>query len=252
MIQFFNTFFTQPLFNLLVVLYDFIPGNDLGVAIIALTVLIKLALWPLSRQAIASQKALQELQPKLEEIKKRYKDNKEQQAKEMMALYKNEKVNPLSSCLPLLIQLPFLIAVFHVFQIGFSPDALQNLYSFVPNPGTLNPIMFGFLDLSKANIFLAVVTGAVQFWQAKMLISRRPIKEVTKDKDSGAKDEDMMAIMNKQMLYFMPLITIVIGSSLPAGLVLYWFITTLLTVAQQYVMFNKDKKVTPDEGQVIN
>src|SRR3989338_65550 len=115
MAELFNTILVQPLFNLLVFFYNLIPGHDLGMAIIVLTVVIKLVLYPLSRQSIRSQKALKDLQPKMDALKKQYKDNKEKQAKAMMELYKTEKVNPLSSCLPLLIQLPFLIAVFHVF-----------------------------------------------------------------------------------------------------------------------------------------
>ena len=147
MIELFNTVLTEPLFNLLVFLYNNIPGNDFGIAIILLTILIKLALLPLSHQAIKGQKALQDLQPKMEVIKKQYKNDKEGQAKAMMELYKAEKVNPLSSCLPLLIQLPFLLAVYQVLIKGFHPESLGLLYSFVQNPGFINHISFGFLDL---------------------------------------------------------------------------------------------------------
>src|SRR3990167_1482780 len=131
MVELFNTLLTQPLFNLMVFLYNFIPGKDLGVSIIIMTFLIKLVLYPLASQSIKSQKALQELQPKMNEIKKKHKDDREAQARAMMELYKNEKVNPLSSCLPLLIQLPFLIAVFHVFNRGLHPESLGQLYSFI-------------------------------------------------------------------------------------------------------------------------
>jgi len=243
MSEIFTTVLYQPILNLLVFLYNVIPGGDLGVSIIVLTIIIKLVLYPLSRQSIKSQKALQDLQPKINEIKKQYKDDKEGQAKAMMALYKNNKVNPLSSCLPLLIQLPFLIAVFQVFRTGLQPESLDLLYSFITNPGQLNQISFGFLNLAEPNIILAVLTGAAQFWQTKMLSSSRP-KKVT----PGAKDEDMMAMMNKQMLYFMPVITVVIGASLPAGLIIYWLITTLLTVFQQQIMF---RKKSDEEVEVI-
>ena len=103
MVGLFNIFLYQPILNLLVFLYNIISGHDLGVAIIVLTILIKILLYPLTKQSIKGQKALQDLQPKIEEIKRKFKDNKEQQAKETMALYKNEKVNPLSSCLPLIL-----------------------------------------------------------------------------------------------------------------------------------------------------
>lgn len=242
-VEFFNTILTDPLFNVLVWLYNVIPGNDLGVAIIVLTILIKAALFPLSAQSIKAQKSLQELQPKIEELKKKYKDDREAQAREMMALYKAEKVNPLSSCLPLLIQLPFLIAVFHVFSRGFDAENLNALYPFVMNPGMLNPIGFGFLDLAVPNIILAFITGAAQFWQARMLTHTR------QPKVEGSKDENMMASVNKQMMYIMPVITVVISMSLPAGLVLYWLITTVLTALQQILVF---KKMNPQDQSVVN
>ncbi|MFA6322177.1 MAG: YidC/Oxa1 family membrane protein insertase [Candidatus Buchananbacteria bacterium] len=240
MIQLFNTILVQPLLNLLVFIYNTVPGNDLGIAIIILTLLIKLVLYPLSLQAIRSQKAMQELQPKMEEIKRLYKNEKEKQAKAMMDLYKENKVNPFSSCLPLLIQIPFLLAVYQVFRVGLQSKSFELLYPFVQNPGTMNLISVGFLDLSKPNLILAAITALAQFWQTKMLMTKMPPKEVRKTE--GSKDEDMMAMMNKQMLYFMPAMTFFIGFSLPSGLILYWLVMTLLTVLQQYFMFGKKKK----------
>jgi YidC/Oxa1 family membrane protein insertase len=240
MIWAFNTILYQPLFNLLVWFYDILPGHDIGLAILLLTVLIKLILYPFSLQALKAQKALAELQPKIEEMKAKYKDNKEAMSREMMNLYKENKVNPLSSCLPVLIQLPFLIAVYQVFIKGLSSQGLENLYSFVANPGYINAVSAGFLDLSKPNLILAVLAGAAQFWQAKMMPRNTPPKSVA-DKP-GAKDEGMASMMNKQMLYFMPAITVLIGASLPGGLTFYWFLTTLLTVGQQHLYFRKNRQ----------
>ena len=236
---FFNTILYQPLFNLLVWLYNVIPGHDIGLAILLLTLLIKLVLYPFSLQALKAQKALAELQPKIEELKVKYKDNKETMSREMMNLYKENKVNPLSSCLPVLIQLPFLIAVYRVFISGLGSKGLENLYSFVAHPGHINAVSLGFLDLSKPNLILAVLAGAAQFWQAKMMPRQAPPKNVAGS--SGAKDEGMATMMNKQMLYFMPAVTILIGASLPGGLTFYWFLTTLLTVGQQYLYFRNSK-----------
>ena len=240
MTQLFNVVLYQPIFNLLVWLYNIIPGNDIGIAIIVLTVIIKAVLYPLSIQSIKAQKAMKDLQPKLEDLKKRFKDNKEQLSREMMALYKREKINPASSCLPLLIQLPFFIAVYRVFRTGLSNGSLDMLYSFVYNPGTLNPIAFGFLDLSKPNVYLALLAGAAQFWQAKMMTTKQPPKQV--QGKEASKDEGITAAMNKQMLYIMPVITVVIGMSLPGGLALYWFITTLLMALQQLYFFKTGNK----------
>ena len=245
MTELFNSLLTQPLFNLLVFLYDIIPGENLALAIITLTLMIKLVLYPLASQSIKSQKALQELQPKLNDLKKQYKNNREGLAKATMELYKTERVNPLSSCLPLLIQLPFLIAVFHVFSYGLGHESLNQLYYFVPNPGELKTMSFG-IDLSQPNIMLALLTGIAQYFQTKMLThSRQP-------KVSGAKDEDMMAQMNKQMLYFMPVITVFIGATLPSGLIVYWLTMTLLTILQQQLVFKVKKVSTANKLEVID
>jgi YidC/Oxa1 family membrane protein insertase len=234
MAQLFTTIFYQPILNLLVFIYDFVPGHDLGITIIILTIVIKALLLPLSKQSIKSQKSLQDLQPKIDEIKKTYAKDKEAMSKAMMQLYKDSKVNPFSSCLPLIIQLPFLFAVFRVFRTGLSNGSLSLVYAFIHQPETINSIAFGFLDLNKPNIVLAILAGAAQFWQTRMMMSKKP--DV---KTEGSKDENMMAVMNKQMMYFMPVMTVVIGLSLPGGLSLYWFITTALTILQQMYIFKK-------------
>lgn len=233
-----NIFFTvlyQPLFNLLVWLYDVIPGNDIGYAIIAMTAIIRLALLPMSGQSLKSQKAMQDLQPKVNEIKARTKDNKEQQAKELMELYKQEKVNPLSSCLPLIVQLVILLALYQVLSAGLNSTSLEALYTFVPNPGRLDPVFLDKIDLTVPNIALAILAGMVQFVQAKMMITSRPPKAVAHE--SASRDEAMMATMNKSMLYFMPVMTVVIGASLPGGLALYWLVSNVFMVGQQWLVF---------------
>ena len=154
----FQTFFYQPILNLVIFLYNVIPGQDLGVTIIVLTIIIKGALYPLSQSAIKSQKALQDLQPKMEEIKKKFADKKEELGKATLDLYKQNKINPLSSCLPLLIQLPFLIAVFRVFRNGFTGQSMNLLYPFIHHPDAINNIAFGFLNLSvNHNWVLAIL-----------------------------------------------------------------------------------------------
>jgi YidC/Oxa1 family membrane protein insertase len=248
MAHLFTVIFYQPILNLLVFLYKTISFHDLGVAIILLTAVIKLVLWPLGRSSIKSQKALQDLQPKIEELKKTYVGNATELSRATMELYKTNKVNPFSSCLPLLLQLPFLFAVYQVFRDGVG-NKLDFVYSFIGRPETINTISLGFLDLAKPNVYLAILAGLAQFWQAKMMITSQPTV-----KTPGSKDEGMAAIMNKQMLYFMPAITIFIGVSLPGGLTLYWFVLTLFTALQQLVTFNKKSGETAAkivEGEII-
>jgi len=247
MLSIFQTVFYQPILNLLVFLYNIVPGHDLGVAIILLTIIIKLILLPLSKQSIKSQKALQDLQPKINEIKAKYANKKEEMGRVMMQLYKENKVNPFSSCLPLLVQFPFLIAVFRVFRNGFSNGALDLVYPFVYKPEFINSISFGFLELSEPNKILAVLAGIAQFWQAKMMMTKKPAIQ-----SPGSKDEGMAAMMNKQMLYFMPALTVFIGLTLPGGLAFYWFITTVLTALQQlYIFKKKDKEINDNSGEKV-
>jgi len=236
--QLFNAVLYQPIFNIFVGLYNVLPGHDVGAVILVVTVLIRLLVYPLTNSAIKAQKSLQELQPKMEEVKKQYADDKQKQAQALMELYKTHKVNPFASCLPLLIQLPILIALYMVLRDGLASQNLATqLYSFVANPGTINPISFGFINMAKANWILAILAGGAQYWQAKMTMVRKAPPEAGK----GAKDENMMAMMNKQMVYMMPAMTVLIGFSLPAGLTLYWFFSTLLMGLQQVWLFKKGR-----------
>ncbi len=232
----FNALLYQPLFNLFVELYNVIP--DVGVVILIVTLLIKILLYPLTDKSIKAQKALTELQPKLEALKKQYKDNQQMMAQETMKLYKENKVNPFGSCLPLLIQIPVFLALYWVLQRGLTSQDFSPLYSFVQNPGTINTITLGLVDLKTPSIILALLAGAAQFWQSKTMMTKAPPKNA----GEGSKDENMMAMMNKQMLYIFPIMTVIIGINLPAGLSLYWFFSTLLTALQQHFIFKKHKK----------
>ena len=250
MLSLFHTILYQPIFNFFVGLYNVIPGHDVGVVIIIITVLVRAIIYPLTSKSIKAQKAVQDLQPKVDAIKKEYANDQQKQAAALMAVYKDNKVNPFASCLPLLIQLPILIALYTVLRDTLMADKFATeLYSFVSNPGSLNAVSFGFLDLYHKNYVLAVLAGAAQFWQTKMMLTQQPPKNA----GAGAKDESMMATMNKQMMYFMPVMTAFICISLPSGLALYWLFSTLLTVAQQaFLMRGNKKDNTPtDKTNVI-
>lgn len=247
MSQLFFTLLYQPIFNALVLLYNVVPGNDLGVAIVLLTVALKLVLQPLTVKSLRSQRELQRIQPQVAALQKQYKGKQAELSAALMTLYKSEKVNPMSSCLPLLLQLPILIAIYQVFAAGLSkPIADGVLYPLVHNPGTLNHFTLGSFDLLVASPFLAVLAGLAQFWQTKMMVTKRPPVAVP-----GSKDEDMAAVMNKQMVYVMPAMTVVIGLSLPSGLSLYWLVTTLLTVLQQRLFFRKHDASQPLSPPVV-
>ena len=200
-----------------------------------MTVLVRVALYPLNLQAIRAQKALQEIQPKIQEIQKKYKDDKEKLAKATLELYQKGKVNPLSGCLPLLIQLPVLIALFWVFQKGLNPEEMTNLYSFVPKPSQITPFFFSILDLSKPYIPLAILAGVFQFLQTKMMMP--------KTQKTGGKS-DMATMMQSQMTIIFPFFTFILLLKLPSAIALYWLITSLFSIFQQYLILKNQKDAT--------
>ena len=229
MIVLYHTIFLKPIFNALIGLYNLV--GDVGIAIVLLTLAVRLLILPVTLQSMKSQKTLQALQPKLNALKEKFKADKQGLAKATMELYKQEKVNPASSCLPLLIQLPIFIALYQAMNIGLKNGGMEFLYGFVNKPESINAIAFGFLNLVNASIPIAILAGLSQFWQAKMLTPHKPVPSNI----PGSKDEAMLGMMNKQMLYVMPAMTVVIGWSLPGGVILYWLVTNLLTIVQQYV-----------------
>lgn len=229
--NFFHIALYQPLFNALVFLYDYMPGHDFGIAIVFLTLVIRFILYPISVKAVNSQTNLQKLQPQVQEIQKKYKDDKEKQAKEILDLYKKEKINPFSGIFLALIQLPILIALYRVFWVGLDPKELSILYWFIPNPGQINPLFLTLIDLSKPNIIFAILAGLVQYFQTKMLLP----------KNSTNKIGDASQMVQKQMNYIFPVFTIVILMSLPSALGLYWTISGIFSIIQQYLIFKKEK-----------
>lgn len=228
MIEFFKTTLYIPLFNALIFLANFMPSNDLGLGIIALTVVIRFIFLPLSIKSQRSQRAMNAINPHIKAIKEKHKNDQAAQGQAMMQLYKEHNINPIAGCLPLLIQLPILIALYQVFTAVLKPDSLSMLYSFVPNPGVINATFLGFLDIAGKNVPLAIVAGALQFLQAKQSMAYM--------KSSGASANPQLSALNTQMLYFFPVMIVIIGWNLPAGLLLYWVATTLFSIGEQYYL----------------
>jgi len=235
LVNIFDVLLYRPLFNLLILIYDYLPVHDFGLAIISLTVIIRFIIYPISVKALNSQKILQKLQPQVQEIQKKYKDDKEKQAKETLELYRKEKINPFSGLILVIIQLPILIALYMVFDRGLRPEELSKLYSFVLNPIYVNSMFLNIVDLAKPNVIFAVLAGLIQFFQTKMLI---PLQSRSKNQ---AQKPDISSMMQKQMVYFFPVITVIILLKLPSALGLYWIISGLFSIIQQYFIL-KDKK----------
>lgn len=234
----FHSIIYQPLYNALIFLYNVVPGHDFGIAIVLITLLLKFILFPLSQKQIESQKKLQELQPKIKAIQERNKDNKEKQTKELMEFYKTNKANPFGGCLPLVVQMVFLIAIYRVLLNISSAHLMADtgaLYSFVSDPGQIKSLFIGLIDLSKPFWPFAVLAAGAQFYQTKMLMGKQP--PVAKEEGKNA---DFAQIMNKQMLYLGPGLTFFIGIKFAAGLSLYWLVSTLFAIWQQWHLAKKN------------
>jgi YidC/Oxa1 family membrane protein insertase len=222
----------RPLLNLLVFFHNIIPGHDIGVVIVLLTVIIRLVLAPSFHKSLKSQKAMNDLQPKLAELKEKHKNDKEAQAKAMMELYKEHKINPLASCLPLLVQLPILIGLYQVFRIALGGHEIAGLYSFVKAPAEISPYFFGLVNLAKPSIAFGVIAGLAQFWQSKLMMPK-----------ASAQQDVTAKAMSMQTTYVLPIVSVIIAMRLPAGLPLYWIVTTLFAVAQQYYIMRKQPSI---------
>ncbi|MBT3356595.1 YidC/Oxa1 family membrane protein insertase [bacterium] len=247
----FSILIFQPLLNLLIVLYVMMP--DFGIAIILFTIITKLALLPLTKKSIESQKAMQDIQPELKKLQKKYKDDKAKLGHKSMELYKKHGVNPAGGCLPIIIQMIFIIALFQVLRLTLdsSPEAINRtselLYGFVKNPGALNPIAFGFFDLNKPSIPLAIVAAGLQFVQSKMMMAKNKKEQAEREKKNGAEEKkddepDFSTMIQTQMVYMGPIMTLIIGVKFAGGLILYWTISTMIMIIQQYYVLREEKK----------
>lgn len=238
MANLFHEILYRPLFNALIFLYQHLSFHDLGVAIILLTIVIRLILFPLFYKGAKDQAILQRLAPKIKEIQTNHKNDREKQAKAMLDLYRQHKVNPFSGFLLLLIQLPILIALYQVFLKGFSTEVLGDLYSFISSPSSLNYLFLGLIDLNKRNIFIVAAAAIVQYFQGKLsaIKTNKPFKDLT-----------AMERMSRQMIYLGPILTILFlyFFNLPSAIGLYWLTTSAFSVIQQMIINKQIIKQTP-------
>lgn len=231
----FNNFFYYPLFNALIFLYNYIPGHDLGIAIIVLTVLIRFILFPLFYKSAKDQSIMQRLAPKIKEIQKEHKEDRVKQGQAMMDLYREHKINPLSQFLIILVQLPILIAIYQVFLEGIKKIPRDILYSFVSVPENLNHYFFGIIDLSKSNLGIVIFAALVQYFQGKLGLAKIA-------KNDKKQDSNPMEVMGRQMVFIGPVLTIAFLMYLPSAVGLYWLTTSIFSVIQQ-MYINKQLKV---------
>ena len=239
LLNLFHLILYQPLLNILVFLYKILPIRDFGLAVIILTILIRICLFPLAVRSLQSQKKLADLQPRLKEIQQKYKDNKEKQFQEIMKIYEKEKINPFSSLI-LLIQTPILIALYWVIRQGLQPSEMIYLYNFISPPEVINPIFLGLINLTEPHLGIAFLAGFCQFIQTKLSLKQTQSQVIKQaDNKNQALVNQFSEIMQKQMLYFWPFFIVFILVKLPAVIGLYWLISSLFSIGQQYLIWRR-------------
>ena len=239
-----HTFFFDPIYNSLVFFIDVIGNGDVGLAIICTVILVKTVILPISLKAARTQLAMRDLEPKLAKIKEDYKDKREIQAAKTMELFKEAKVNPLSSIMLLFIQIPIVIALYFSVSSGggIKLPAINTalLYSFIPNPEFVNMIFLGFMDITAKSLPLALLAGITQFIHTKL--SLPPQKEKDASAAPSFKD-DFAHSMQLQMRYVMPILIFVVAYTISAAIALYFTISNLMAIGQEYVVRHKGLKV---------
>jgi YidC/Oxa1 family membrane protein insertase len=255
----------QVMLIILVAVYDLLKGLGIpaaiGWSIVVLTLVVRALVIPLYRKQLVSQRRMQLLQPEIKEVNRRYKGDTMKARLAQQELFKERGVSPFAGCLPLLLQMPLLFIIYSVIQNGLTnvdPSAMLNVFGFqvvgldcvnlnaqgVPD-ATLGPCIdtvipqLGNLDVSKPSTFfdlnvagfvlgfsiLAIASAALQLVQSRMML---PI--------SNPADDDPNTRIQRQTMLFLPLISVVYGGFLPAGLFIYWITATIFSIVQQYLI----------------
>lgn len=227
---FFHTVFYNPIYNALVALMAFVPGGDVGIAVILLTIVIRLILLPFSLSAARTQRAMKILEPKIKELKEKHKGDKEKEALETLALYREAEVNPFASILTVFIQIPVLLALYWVFYYEpFSTINTARLYAFTPLPHTVSLEFFGLISVVGKSMVLAVLAGATQFLQAHMALSG-----TMKPSDAKGMQNDFQRIMGMQLKYVFPFLIGAISYTTSSAIALYFIATNLAGSLQEW------------------
>ena len=236
MISLLKTILYEPLYNIFVFITSISPIIDAGIAIITLTFLVRLVIFPLSKKAIITQKKIQLYQDELNEIKEKYKEDKQKQAEKMLNFYKEKEINPFSTIFLLLVQMPVIISLYLIFLHAQLPDIRTDLlYDFVPQPEEISMFFLGIYDISGSSILFALLAGVTSFVQLRL--SMPPVQE--KKNNPSIKDE-LARNMNIQMRYFFPFIITGIAYFLSAVVALYLITSNIFTIFQE-LSLKKDK-----------
>ncbi len=234
----FHLIFYQPLYNALVFLVGVIPFHDVGIAVIALTLIVRAILFPLSHRSIITQRKMREIEPEVKKIKEQYKKDSQEQTKKIMALYKEHGVSPFSGFFMLIIQLPILIALYKLFSSGIKFN-LGDLYSFMSMPAVIKAQFLGLIDISKSNYILAILAGLTQFFQMQLAMPKIKKQEA----GGGSFQDNLSRSMSVQAKYIMPVFISFIALKFSSGIALYWTAMNVFAIVHEAIVAYRAKKI---------
>ncbi len=256
----FYTIFYGPLYNGLIFLVSVIPGNDVGIAVIVLTIIVKFIILPFTHKSTKAQSKMRSLEPDIKNIKEKHKENKQEQAKQTMELYKKHGVNPFSGCLTMIIQLPVILALYWVFSKGLKidpvlADSLKKMpgyinslllnqdmfYSFVHLPEFIKVNFLGLIDITGKSVIIALIAGISQYFQIKL--SMPGGVGISSLKSTGSFKDDIVKSMGFQMRYILPVFVAIFAYSISAAVALYWATSNIFSVVHELIIKRQAEKL---------
>ncbi len=242
-----NTIFYQPIYNILIFIIGHVTFGDVGFAIILVTIIVKLVIYPLTKKSIRSQILMKRMEPEIKLIKKNY-PNKEEQAKKTMDLYKKYGTNPFSGCFVVILQIPIIFALYFVFLHGLSLDP-SLIYSFLVKPAYIHTNFLGFIEMGNKSIFLALLAGITQFIQGYLAT---PVKANDKveilpvgadETVANSFQDDLASSMQTNIKYILPVFIVFIAWKISAAIALYFVISNTFSIVQEwYIRRSLEKK----------
>jgi len=238
MSAFFHAVVYDPLYNGLVFLVDVLPSHDVGIAVIILTIIVRIILFPLAKRAVIAQEQMKKIAPQVEIIKEKLKDNREEQGRAIFKLYKDNDIHPFASFGLILIQIPILFALYWIFAFGGLPEVKDALlYSFTPLPSNVNMEFLGAIDMAGKSLILAILAGLTQIIYTRLSMGA-PKKHAPSD---GSFGKDMARSFELQARYVLPIIIGVVAYTVPSAAALYWVTSNTFMIAQELGMGRRFK-----------
>src|SRR3989344_654494 len=234
----YHSFVSYPLYNGLIFLTALFPFFDAGVIVIIFTVIVKLILLPLSLKASRAQIEMKSVEKGLNEIKEKYKDNKEEQSRRTIELYREKGINPFASFFILLIQLPIIIALYNIFLKSGLPEInTAILYSFVTAPAAVNMVFLGLITITEKSVVLAIIAGITTYFQISLASAN-----TKPDPNTKGTAADVARMMSVQMKYFFPILVTFISFSISSALAIYWITSNIFAIGQEIYIKKKYHK----------